>query len=327
MTMRAQKTKARDVLLGVDIGGTKVLAGLVTSRGKILHSVRTPMAARKTAREGLQSVFDALDGIMGDPRAKRARSVGVSVPGWVDAVRGVVHSAPNISCWRNFPLAREIQRRYGLPVRIENDANAAVLAETVWGPGAKHANVFYVTVGTGIGTGIVLHQRLHSGRTGGASEGGHVTIDFNGPRCGCGKRGCIEAYVSGTAIACRARELLSKPGTRSSKILKAAGGKLDAVKAEHVAKAARQGDRLATQILNDAADHFAIWLGGVIDMLEPDVIIIGGGMASLMMSLLPRIRRGLRTWAANPRRHEIPIVRAHFGADSALAGGAALTIR
>jgi glucokinase len=319
--------KSRAVLLGVDIGGTKVLAGLVNSRGKILHSARTPMVAGKSARAGLQAVFDALDAVLRDPRAKRARAIGVSVPGWVDASRGVLHSAPNISCWRNLPLAREIRRRYGLPVRVENDANAAVLAEASWGAGAKFANVFYVTVGTGIGTGIVLRHRLYSGRTGGASEGGHVTIDFRGPLCGCGKRGCIEAYVSGTAIARLARQLLRKPRVRRSKILKAAGGSLDAVTAEHVAKAARLGDRLALALLNDAADHFAIWLGGVIDMLEPDVVIIGGGMASLMMSLLPRIRRGLRTWAANPRRHEIPIVRARYGADSALAGAAALTIR
>jgi len=329
MKTRATKrpTKRDSVLVGVDIGGTKVLAGLVSSRGKVLHSARVPMVARKSARQGLQAVFDALDAVFRNPRAKRARAIGVSVPGWVDSARGVLHSAPNIPCWRDFPLAREIRRRYRLPAGIENDANAGALAEAAWGAGAKFADVFYVTVGTGIGVGIVLRGRLCSGRTGGASEGGHVTIDLHGPRCGCGKRGCIEAFASGTAIARRARELLDKPSARHSKTLSAAGGRIEAVTAEHVASAARQGDRLAKCILNEAADYFAVWLGSVIDMLEPGVIVIGGGMAPLMMSLLPRIRRGLGTWAANPRHGEIPIVRARFGADSALIGAASLTIK
>lgn len=316
----------KNMLLGVDIGGTKVAAALVSSTGEVLHSVRTQMVPRKTAEEGLKPVLEAIDAELGDRRAKNIRAIGVSVPGWIDSVRGVLVGAPNIPCWRNFALPREIQRRYGLPVYVANDANAGALAESTWGAGSGCANVFYVTLGTGVGTGIVLQHRLYTGRTGAAGEGGHTTIDFRGPRCGCGKRGCIEMYVSGTAIARRAREGIVKRGGRRSQILKLAGGKIAGVNSEIVAEAARAGDPLARKVLDEAADYFAIWLGSMIDLLDPDVVIVGGGVAKLMLRSLSRIRAGLKIWSVNPRQHEIPIVRARYGSQSGVVGAAALCL-
>jgi glucokinase len=313
-----------EILLGVDIGGTKVAAALVSSRGKVLDSIRTQMVPRKTAEEGLKPVFEAIDAILAGRRAKKARAIGVSVPGWVDAARGVLVGAPNIPCWRDFPLPREIERRYDLPVYFANDANAGALAEAAWGAGRGRANVFYVTLGTGVGTGIVLQHRLYTGRTGAAGEGGHTTIDFRGPRCGCGKRGCVEMYVSGTAIARRARERLAQRGGRRSQMLKLAGGGITSVTSETVAKAARAGDPLARKVLDEAAVDFAIWLGNMIDLLDPEIIVVGGGVASLMLRSLSRIRAGLKTWSVNPRQHEIPIVRARYGSESAVVGAAAL---
>jgi glucokinase len=316
----------KNILFGVDIGGTKVAAALVSSTGKVLHSVRTEMVPRKTAEEGLKPVFEAIDAVLADSRAKGVRAIGVSVPGWIDSVRGVLVGAPNIPCWRNFPLPREIEKRYRVPVYFANDANAGALAETTWGAGSGCDDVFYVTLGTGVGTGIVLQRRLYTGRTGAAGEGGHVTIDFRGPRCGCGKRGCVEMYVSGTAIGRRARELIVQPGGRRSRIFTLAGGNIAAVKSETVAAAAQAGDPLARRILDKAADHFAIWLGNMIDLLDPEIIVVGGGVAKLMMSSLKRIRAGLKNWAVNPRQWEIPIVRARYGSESAVVGAAALCL-
>ena len=316
----------KHTLLGVDIGGTKVATALVNSTGEILRSARTRMVSRQTAEDGLKPVFEAIDAVLGDQRAKKANAIGVSVPGWIDSTRGVLVGAPNIPCWRDFPLPREIERRYELPVHIANDANAGALAETAWGAGAGRANVFYVTLGTGVGTGIVLQHRLYTGRTGGAGEGGHSTIDLRGPRCGCGKRGCVEMYVSGTAIARRAREILAERGGRRSQMLKLAGGKIAALKSETVAEAAAAGDPLARKVLDEAADHFAIWLGNMIDLLDPEIIVVGGGVAKLMLRSLGRIRAGLKIWAVNPRQHEIPIVRARYGSESAVVGAAALCL-
>ncbi len=318
--------RAQNLILAVDIGGTKVAAGLVNSAGEVLQASRTRMVARRSAEEGLQAVFKAIDRVLRGRRARQAFAIGVSVPGWVDSRRGVLLSAANLPCWRNFPLAKKIEGQYKLRTRVGNDGNVAALAEAAWGAGAGYRKMFYVTLGTGIGTGIVLNHRIYDGRTGGASEGGHMTINFRGPRCGCGKRGCIEVYASGPAIARRARERLGKRGSQQSRILALAKGKIAAVTSEMVSKAASAGDALGIEVLEEAADYLAIWLGNIIDLLEPEIIVVGGGVGHLMTSYLGRIRDRLKVWALNPRQDEIPIMDARYGAESALVGAAAMCL-
>jgi glucokinase len=321
--------KSRDkLLIGVDIGGTKVAVGAVNSAGEIAAHARKKMVARGSAEDGLRAVTDAIDALLRDKRARGASAIGISVPGWIDAAQGTLIGAANIPCWKNFPLAREIAKRYGLRTRIGNDANVAALAEAAWGAGAGYRNVFYLTLGTGIGTGIVQNGRIYEGRTGCAGEGGHTTIDFRGPLCSCGKRGCIEACASGTAIGKNARQRLMEGGPSASagasKMLALADGKIEAVTTEIVAQAAAQGDKLADEVLNETAERLAIWLGNIIELLEPDVIVVGGGAGHLMMSRLKQIREALETWSINPRWREIPIVEAKYGSESAVAGAAAL---
>jgi glucokinase len=324
LTNRFRVGSSRNLVLGVDIGGTKVAVGVVNSRGQIRHAARTSMAARGTAEEGFRAVLRAMDGVMPQARAAGARAIGVCAPGWVESEKGVLLSATNLPCWRNFPLARMIEKHYGLPTRLTNDAGAAALAEAKWGAGAGHESVFYVSLGTGIGTAIVRDGKIYHGRAGGGCEGGHMTVNFSGPLCGCGKRGCIEMYASGTAISRRARSLLGSTQNKHSRILKMAGGKISDVTAETVNKAARSGDKLARQVLEEASDHLAVWLGNIIDLLEPEAIIVGGGIGRVMMSFRARMRRALETWAINPGTHRIPILNARYGAQSALAGAAAL---
>lgn len=324
--MLARRKSGKNLFLGVDVGGTKVAAGLVNSSGEVLARSRTRMVARRSAEEGLRAVVEAIDLLLRDRRAKSARAIGISVPGWVDAEKGAVLSATNIPCWRDFPLAREIEKRYGLRTRIGNDANVAALAEAVWGAGAGYRNVFYVTLGTGIGTGIVLDRRIYSGRTGGAGEGGHMTIDFRGPLCGCGKRGCIEVFASGTAIGRRAQQRLLDGDAKTSQTLELADGKIEAVTCEIVSKAAARGDKFAVEVLKEATERLAVWLGNIIELLEPDVIVLGGGIGPLMMSYAGHIRESLETWAINPRWQGIPIVEAKYGSESAMVGAAALCL-
>jgi glucokinase len=324
LTNRLRPGSSRNPVLGVDIGGTKVAVGLVNSRGQIRHAARAPMAARGTAAEGFRAVLSAIDGLIPQVRAAGVRAIGVCAPGWVESEKGVLLSATNLPCWRNFPLARKIEKHYGLPTRLTNDASAAALAEAEWGAGAGHASIFYVSLGTGIGTAMVRDGQIYHGRAGGGCEGGHMTVNFSGPLCGCGKRGCIEMYASGTAISQRARSLLGSSRNKHSRMLKMAGGEISDVTAETVNRAARSGDKLATQVLQEAADHLAIWLGNIIDLLEPEVIIVGGGIGRVMISFRARMRRTLETWAINPGAHRIPILNARYGAQSALAGAAAL---
>ncbi len=323
MKNRSRAGSSHKLVLGVDIGGTKVAVGLVNSRGQILHSSRAPMLARGSAEQGFRAVLQAMDGEVLQARAAQVRAIGVCSPGWVESDPGVLRSATNLPCWKDFPLARKIEKHYGWPTRLTNDASAAALAEAKWGAGAKYENIFYVSLGTGIGTAIVRGGEIYRGRAGGSCEGGHTSINFNGPLCGCGKRGCVEMYASGSAISRRARNLLSKKKNNHSRILKMADGIIANVTAETVTKAARSGDKLAKQILEEAASHLAMWLGNMIDLLEPEVIVLGGGIGRLMTAYRTSIRRTLETWAINPGAHRVPILNARYGSQSALAGAAA----
>jgi glucokinase len=322
--------------LGVDIGGTKVAAGLVDSRGQIVFKTRRPMVARKSAEEGLAAVLKAIDAALTSDAAREnhVTGIGISTPGYVNPEDGRVIAAANLPCWRDFPLASRIAEATKLPVRIDNDGNAAALAEAIWGSGGGYSRVFYITLGTGIGTGLVINGRVYHGRTGAAGEGGHVVINFDGPRCGCGKHGCIEVYAAGPAIARRAQEELSdrfkgRPRKRAlaeSKMLELADGHAGKVTAEIVGKASMAGDPLATEVLQKTAELLSIWLGGIIDLLEPDVIVIGGGLGQLTASFFGHIRAQLARWSIAPHAQEIPIVSAMYGAESGIAGAAALCI-
>jgi glucokinase len=315
----------------VDIGGTKVAAGLVDAEGTILFQTRVAMPARGSAAEGFGAVQSVIEAVFAARREARSSltGIGICAPGPLDPLTGVILNPPNVPCWRNFPLAAEVQRVFGLTARVDNDGNAAALAEAIWGAGVGYRNVFYATLGTGIGTGIVFDRKIYHGRTGSAAEGGHVTIDYNGPKCGCGKRGCIEALCSGPAIARRARERLAAShrvgsGQAESKLMALAGGNVDNVTAEIVADAFRQGDLLATDVLRETADFLVIWAGNIIDLLEPDVFVFGGGVAQLMSGFFGRIREQLPKWCVNQRSAEMPMVLAKYGADAGIAGAAAL---
>lgn len=314
------------VILAVDIGGTKVAAGLVTCTGKILSTARTQMVADQSAAEGRAAVCEAIDRALTNRPSRKIGAMGVSVPGWVDSKTGTLLRAANLPCWKNFNLARELEKRYGMPVRVANDAKAAALAEAAWGAGRGYSNVFYATLGTGVGTGLVIDGQIYMGRRGPGGEGGHTTIDFRGPRCGCGKRGCAETYISGPAVARSAREQLARESGERSLMMKLAGGEAAKVTAETVAKAADAGDALAKKVLAEMAEHLTIWIGNILDLLEPEVIVVGGGLAELAMSLVPQVRKQLDQWSCSPEHQQTAVVKAFYGAESALVGAAALYI-
>lgn len=311
----------RGLFVGVDVGGTKVAAGLVDANGEIVSQTRVPMVSTASAEEGLSSVLQAIAEVLPNGEAQ-VSGIGICAPGPLDPTTGVILNPPNVPCWRDFPLAEAVQKAYRVPVRVDNDANAAALAEARWGAGRGYPSVFYATIGTGIGTGIIFDGRIFHGRTGAAGEGGHVSIDYRGPLCKCGKPGCIEVFASGTAIGKRARQKIADGGKSSMPFL--AGGNLDAVTGEIVGKAFASGDPLATEILTETAEMVALWLGNMIDLLDPHVIVIGGGAAALIQPFFDRIRRRIPQLTVNPRSSEVPIVSSRYGADSGIAGGAAL---
>ncbi|MGH9497299.1 MAG: ROK family protein [Candidatus Sulfotelmatobacter sp.] len=307
--------------LGVDIGGTKVAVGIVDRDGKILAQGRKPMVVTGSAEAGLEAVISAIDSMMSQAAVQ---GIGICAPGPLDPKTGVVLNPPNVPCWRNFPLAQTIASRYQVPVKVDNDANAAALAETRWGAARGFRYVFYATIGTGIGSGIVLDGKIYHGNTGAAGEGGHVSIDYRGPLCACGKRGCIEILASGTAVGARARAKLTASPSTQSAILKIAKGNVEQVTSESVAKAYASGDSLSKEILQETVDLLVPWLGNIVDLLDPDVLVMGGGVAAMLKPFFDEMRSKLPGWCVNPRASQIPLLMAHYGADAGIAGGAAL---
>jgi glucokinase len=209
-------------------------------------------------------------------------------------------------------------------VRVDNDANAAALAETRWGSAKGYRYVFYATIGTGIGTGIVFDGKIYHGKTGSAGEGGHVSIDYHGPVCACGKRGCIEILAAGPAIGARARAKISSDASRASAMLGLAGGNISSVTSETVAKAFAAGDAMAREVLVETIELLVPWLGNIVDLFDPDVLVVGGGVAAMLKPFYEEIRRQLPKWCVNPNAAEIPLLLAHYVADAGIAGGAAL---
>ena len=307
------------LFVGVDVGGTKVAAGLVNSSGEIYSHQRVPMISNSSAEEGLRAVLSAIGKVVPQGVAEIS-GIGICAPGPLDPESGIILNPPNVPCWRDFPLAQSIRETYSVPIKVDNDANAAALAEARWGAGRGYRNVFYATIGTGIGTGIVFDGKIYHGRTGSAGEGGHVSIDYHGPICACGKPGCIEILASGTAITRRARERIVAGG--ESIMLELAGGNLDSITGEIVARAAAARDPLAKDLLSETAEMAALWLSNMVDLLDPDVLVIGGGAAALLDFVILETR--IPEFSVNPRAGEVAVLHARYGADSGVAGGAAL---
>jgi len=314
------------LVVGVDIGGTKIAAGLVDHNGKIKTQIRTPMVANGEANEGLGAVISAIELILGnEPELRQLiRGIGICSPGPLDPKTGVVLNPPNVPCWRNFPLAAEVEKVYRVAVKIENDANAAALAEARWGAARGYSNIFYAGIGTGIGTGVILGGRIHNGRTGAAAEGGHMSIDYAGPRCGCGKPGCIEVFASGPAIARRARAKLTSGQACGSLLFDLAKGHVDAVTSEMVGQACAAGDPTAKEILQETVKMLSLWLSNIVDLLEPEVIIIGGGVAVMLDPFFADLADRMAKYCIISRCQEIPLLKAHYGTDAGIAGGAAV---
>jgi glucokinase len=321
--MTTESSTQKRPLLGVDVGGTKIAAGLVDREGNIIRQIRHPMVAHGTAEAGLEAVFGAIDAFSTSSE-NQFDAIGICAPGPLDPKTGVVLNPPNLPCWRNFPLAQKVREKYRRPVKVDNDANAAALAETRWGAARGCHYVFYATLGTGIGSGIVFDGRIYHGNTGSAGEGGHVSIDYRGPLCNCGKRGCIEILAAGPAIGKRARAKAGAEPARAAKILEFAKGNVSSVASEHVAQAYAAGDPLAREILEETVELLVPWLGNIVDLLDPDILVMGGGVSAMLEPFFGEMKDRLPSWCVNPRAAEIPLVLAHYKADAGIAGGAAL---
>ena len=304
-------------VIGIDAGGTKLLGGVVDEGLAVRHRVHR-LWQGSDRQELLRVMVEAVEEARA--AAPDAAAVGFGIPSLVDLATGASMFSVHLPL-DGVPFRALMEERLNLPVVVDNDANLALLAEARAGAARDRRHALMLTIGTGIGTGIVFDGKIYHGRTGSAGEGGHVSIDYQGPICRCGKPGCIEILASGTAIAQRARQELAAGAT--SAMLELARGDLAAFTGEIVGKAAESGDALAIRILSEATEMLALWLSNIVDLFDPDVIVIGGGAAALYRPFFAKLHERISQLTVNPHANEVPIVSARYGADSGIAGGAA----
>lgn len=317
----------RKLIMGIDIGGTKVAGGLVTPKAHLVKSSIVPTRAE----EGFKTSFEQIVRLIGDliRHAGGKQSIvgiGMCAPGPLKPETGLVINAPNLPGWRNVKLAKKVEERFGLPAKVENDANAAGLGEVLFGAAVGRRDVFYVTVSTGIGTGIVINKRIYHGANGVAGEGGHVSIDYHSSyRCGCGTLGCIEALAAGPAMARRARVRLIQEHNEPSLLRQLAHGRLSQITPKMIEQAARAGDRVAKFIIEETGFFLGVWLGGMITLLDPEAIVIGGGVARIGKPLFDKIRETIPRYSLNRfLASKVPLLPAKLQKQVGVMGAASL---
>jgi len=316
-------TKPPALACGIDVGGTKILGGVVDADGAIVEEQRVESPAEDAAE-----VEKTIEALVNDLRSRHDISaVGVGMAGYVDKARAVVMFTPNLAL-RHVNLKAELEERIGLPVVVENDANAAAWGEFMFGAGHDVDDLLLVTVGTGIGGGIVHDGQLFRGAFGVAAEIGHVRVVPDGLMCGCGNRGCFEQYASGSAMvrearsAARAGTLLARP------LLDRAGGDPDEIGGPLITEAARAGDPFAIELLATTGRWLGEGIASLTDVLDPAVVVIGGGVSEAGDLLLTPVRAAFRSQlTGRGLRPELEIRRARLGNRAGLIGAADLARR
>lgn len=304
-------SKVERVFVGVDIGGTKCAAALGTADGTILDRVEMPTWAEEGPHAILERLV-ALTRSLASESRRPVEGIGISCGGPLDTATGVVYSPPNLPGWEAIPVRSIFEEAFpGLAVVVENDANATAVAEWRWGAGIGTRNMVYLTQGTGIGGGLILDGRLYRGTNDLAGEVGHQTILPEGPLCGCGKRGCLEALASGPSIGRLARESLHY--RRGLRLVAKAGGRPSDITARHVVEAAREGDPFSRMILEEAGTYLGIGLANIIQILNPERIVLGTIAVHAGDLILESVRRTVRERAWERAYSVCDIVPAALG--------------
>jgi len=318
--------ESEDLVVGIDLGGTKISAGLVGESAQIMTRDYRETRPGEGEDAVIARMVEAARSVMRDASvtASQVVAVGVGSPGPLDIEAGIVLGAPNLEGWEYVPLKKRIESTLGIPTFLENDANAAALGEHRFGAGRGFAHMIYVTVSTGIGGGLILDGKLYHGVDGMAGEIGHTTILANGPLCGCGNRGCLEAVASGTAIARRARESVASgvPTTMTGMV----EGDPRRITAKIVADAAQQGDPEARRILIEAMNYLGIGMANLVNLFNPQLIVIGGGVASIGDELFDCVRRAIARHALPAPKRSVQVVPAELGSDVGVLGAAAVAL-
>ncbi len=318
-----QKTKKTELpVLAIDLGGTKIFAAIISDKGRVLAKKRRLTLADAGPEVVINRIFSTIDHLLNQRKINPSQlhAICIAAAGAIDSKKQLITSSPHLPGWHDVPLRDIIKEKYKVNTLLINDASAAALGEHHFGAGQGVNNLILLTIGTGIGGGIIINNRLYSGASGSAGEVGHITIDVNGPRCSCGNRGCLEALVSGTAVV---EEVIKRIGQgEKSALTEITGGKMENITAEKVSIAAQGGDSLASEVILKAATHLGIGLASLVNIFNPEMIIIGGGIAKMGDSLLNPARQAVREKAFQLSAQAVQIVLAQLGDNAGVLGAA-----
>ena len=307
--------------VGVDLGGTNIVSGLVDEEGRILARDKRPTRQDLGLDGSLGQMKESIRTVVGQA-GDSVRAIGIGSPGPIDPFEGVVLEPENLPAWRNVPLVRIVEEEFGVPAFLDNDANVAALGEQWQGAGKGVGFFMCVTLGTGIGGGAVLDGKLLQGFNGNAAEIGHITIDYDGPPCPCGNRGCLELYASATGIVRRTKERMERERPETS-----LWEKFENLTAKDISQAAHEGDEFARRMYEETGFLLGVGLVSAINLYNVEVIALGGGMAHAGEILFEPVRRTVRERALPGVRDKVRIVPSQLGDDAGLLGAARMAMQ
>ncbi len=316
-----RKRMSETITIGIDLGGTKIEAAIVDSKGEKKRTLRQPTRVSQGPDAVVDQICQMIETLREQSPHGSPIGVGIGVAGQIDTDTGLVRGAPNLD-WHDFPLGEKLQSQIPIPVTIDNDVRLATYGEWRHGAGLSIDNLICIFVGTGVGGGIVSDGRLLRGHHNTAGEIGHTVVQLNGIKCRCGNHGCLEAYAGGWAMAHRAREFIEENPEKGAAIIERADHDKSKITAQSVSEAARDGDELALQILDDAVDALAAGCVSLVNTLGPRRIILGGGVIEGHLDLIDRIASRVRKAALPAALVSFDIVRAALGPHAGVIGAA-----
>jgi glucokinase len=313
--------KSSKYAVGVDLGGTNIKIGIVSDRGKLVKSISIKTEAEYGPKKVIENILSGIEGILKKNKLK-IQGIGIGCPGVVSTKKGIVENAPNLPGWKNIKLGSIVKKEFGYDVHVENDANAAAIGELIFGAGKKYSSFVMVTLGTGVGGGIVFNNKIFRGEFGTAGEVGHISIDVNGPKCNCGSTGCIEAYAGNQYL----KEIVRKelPDYPKSKLWSLIDGDLMKVSPRIIQSASEQGDEYSKFIINRMGKQLGTALASLSNLLDISTFIIGGGVAGFGKTLFDSTRTTIAQRVLTPLRSRVLVIPAKLKNEAGIKGASSL---
>lgn len=314
----------KKLLIGVDLGATNTKIALLSNRARVLARFTFPTASYSHRQALIEKLIYEIDRLLSlnTISFNNIRGIGIGLPGLIDFSRGIVFNLTNIPGWNNIPFKKILEHRLGMPVYIDNDVNAICLGEYLYGAVKGVSNVIALSLGTGVGGGIILNKSLYRGASFSAGEIGHILIDKNGPRCGCGRSGCLESYIGNYAIVRMTREQLKKKPSRILNDL--TDGDFNKLTPKLINMAARKGDSLSIRVWQEAGRYLGIGLSILVNLINPDRIVLCGGVSKAGNLFIKSALEALKKYSMEVPCRTVKVVFSKLGDDAGIIGASCL---